>query len=361
MTGIPRTLRLLPLLSALLSLPTQAAPAWDAPIAFSAAQMQSLGIALAKPLAASQAAGVNLSARVIAAPDAEWVVTAAASGVVVRLPVTEGDTVAAGASLVELRSADAPKLGAGLMQAESAARLARSELERDRQLHADGIIAARRLQASEQAAAQADAALAAARMQLKLMGMSAQEAGSGRVIARAPAAATVLERLVTPGQRVNEADPLLRLVDAGKLMLELQLPVDEATLAVGDTLTLPDGRRATVKQAGWGASEGAQTVRVRASLPAGSTGLRPGQWLKVQRALPASSGWRIPAAAISREEREALVFEQTADGFRAVPVRVLGIDGDSATVSGALSAERSVAASGTVAIKGAWLGHGGGN
>ena len=361
MTGIPRPLCLLPLLTTLLALPAQAATPWDAPIAFSAAQIESLGVRLVAPEPAKQAAGLSLSARVVAAPDAEWVVTAAASGVVVRVPVAEGDAVAAGAALVELRSAEAPKLGAALAQAQSAAKLARSELERDRQLQAEGIIAARRLQASEQAAAQAEATLAAAQMQLRLMGLSAQDAGNGRVVARAPAAATVLERLVKPGQRVNEADPLLRLVDAGRLMLELELPVEAATLAAGDALLLPDQRKAIVKQVGFGASDSAQTVRVRAALPASAGDLRPGQWLKVQRALPASGAWRVPATAVTRQDHEALVFEQTASGFRAVKVTVLGSDADSATISGALSSERRLAASGTVAIKGSWLGHGGGN
>jgi membrane fusion protein, heavy metal efflux system len=218
------------------ALAADTAPA--ATFAFSAEQIKSLAITLSAPRPAHNAAGSALSAKVIAAPDAEWVVTAPTSAVIIRVPVAEGDTVAAGAVLAEL------------LQAESAAQLARAERERDRQLHQEGIIAARRLQASEQAAAQAESQLAALRMQLQLMGISAQDARNGRVLARAPARATVLDRLVTPGQRVNEADPLLRLVDADKLMLELQVPIADPAFAVGDTLTLPDGRRATVRQAG---------------------------------------------------------------------------------------------------------------
>ena len=170
----------------------------------------------------------------------------------------------------------------------------------------------------------------------------------------------MLERLVNPGQRVAEADPLLRLVDANKLMLELQVPIDEASFAAGDTLALPDGRQATVTQAGWGTSEMAQTVRVRAALPVGRSSLRPGQWLKVQRETKATSAWVVPATAISRQGADTVVFVQSTQGFVATPVKVLASDSGNATVSGALTAQTAVATTGTIAIKGAWLGHGGG-
>lgn len=353
-------LRRLPLL-AVLGVGIAGAAAANGPaIPFSPEQVRSLGITLAAPKAVLSAAGQTLSAKVIAAPDAEWVVTAQTGGVVVRLPVSEGDRVGPHTVLAELRSAEAPQLGAELIQAEAAAKLARAEHARDQQLHQDGIIAARRVQASEQALVQADSRLAAARMRLRLMGISAAEARNGRVLMRAPAPATVLERLVVPGQRVAESDALLRLVDANRLMLELQVPVAEASLAVGDTLLLGSGERATVQQAGWGTRETAQTVRVRAALPAGHSGLRPGQWLKVQRETPGTAAWVLPATAISRHGEQIVVFAQSPGGFLAVPVTVLAADAATATVAGALTAQSRVASAGTIAIKGAWLGHGGG-
>jgi multidrug efflux pump subunit AcrA (membrane-fusion protein) len=354
-------LRCLMLLAAMHAPTTLAAPNPEQTIPFTAEQINSLGIRLSPPQPASHAAGADLSAKVIAAPDAEWVVTAPAGGVVVRVPVSEGDVIKAGTTLVELRSAEAPKMSAELAQAGSVAKLARAERDRDRQLHDEGIIAARRLQTSEQAAAQAESALTAARMHLKLMGMTASDAGTGRVLARAPAASTVLERLVTPGQRVNEADPLLRLVDADKLMIELQVPIADDALAVGDTLALPDGRRATVKQSGWGTSDLAQSVRVRAALPAGTSGLRPGQWLKVQREITTRAAWTLPTTAISRQDQDTVVFVKDAAGFRAVPVSIVGGDAVNTTVTGALSETSMIATTGTIAIKGAWLGHGGSN
>lgn len=348
------------LLGVCLALPVPAGAAPET-LAISAAQIQSLGIRLERPRRLDQAAGTRLSAQVVPAPEAEWVVTAPAAGVLVRLPVAEGEAVAAGAVLAELRSPEVPQLAAELAQAESAARLARADSDRDQQLHREGIIAARRAQASEQAAVQAESRLAAIRMRLRLQGLSAAEAGQGRVLARAPVAATVVERLARPGQRLAEADPLLRLIDPRRLMLELQWPVAEPVPVPGERLRLPDGREASVLQVGWAASSSTQTLPVRAALPAAAGDLRPGQWLSVQRLLGGQGpAWSLPASAVSRHAGGAVLFLRETQGFRVLPVTVLAQDGERLSLRAALSADSQVAVSGTVALKGAWQGHGGG-
>ena len=113
-------------------------------------------------------------------------------------------------------------------------------------------------------------------------------------------------------------------------------------------------------QAGWGTSEMAQTVRVRAALPTGISTLRPGQWLKVQRETVTNTAWVVPATAVSRQGADTVVFVKSEQGFVATPVKVLASHSGNTTVSGALTAQSAVATSGTIAIKGAWLGHGGG-
>ena len=343
----------------LFGLSTAAAQAAD--VVLAPTQMQRLGVREALPVEAKSALATPWSARVVASPDAEWVATAPAGGVVVRVPVAEGQQVAAGAVLAELRSADLPDMGASLAQARTAAELARGNRERDRALHAEGLIAERRVRESEAAAAQADAALAAAQSRLRLMGVSAADASAGRIQVRAAAAATVLERMALPGQRINEADPLLRLADANRLMLELNLPVAQAaSVREGDLIEL-DGSagRARVTQIGWGASDATQTVRIRAELPPSKNGLRPGQWVKVRRSATATAAWSLPAGALLHHDGRSWVFMRTAQGFRAVEVEVLSQDSAQATVSGALDAKSPVAVSGVAAIKAVWLGQGG--
>lgn len=331
-----------------------------ADIVLGATQIERLGIRDAAPVPAAQASAAPWSARVVASADAEWVVTAPAGGVVVRVPVVEGQQVAANAVLVELRSAGLPEQGAALAQARSASALARSNLERDRTLHAEGLIAERRVRESENAAAQADAAYGAAQSRLRLLGVSAADASSGRVQVRAEAAATVLERMVLPGQRVDEADALLRLADARKLMLELNLTVAQAQdVREGDVLLVePSGEQARVTQIGWGAADTTQTVRVRAALPPAPSSLRPGLWVKARRSQPATDAWTVPAAAVTHHDGRTWVFSRTAQGFRAVEVQALSQDAGRATVSGALDAKAAVAVSGVAALKAVWLGKG---
>ncbi len=329
-------------------------------VAVSAAQIDALGVQLQSPrrVAASEAA--PWSARVIPAPDAEWIVAAHVGGVVLKVPVSEGQQVTAGTVLAEISSPEVPELAASLYAAESAASLARSEYERDRQLHGEGIIAARRLQVSEQGHARAKAELAAVRMRLALMGLTPQDARDGRLRVRAPADGTVLERRITAGQPLASTDTLFRMADTRRLWVELQVPVASAALfSAGQPLAL-EGVTATVRAVGSQASDGAQAVSVRAELPANTATLRPGQWVPVRVTDTAvTSTWRIPSTALSREKGDAFVFTQVAQGFTPVKVRVLSSDAQDATVSGALSAEMKVATRGTVALKGAWLGHGG--
>jgi membrane fusion protein, heavy metal efflux system len=331
-----------------------------ADIALDAAQIERLGIRQEAPVESTTAAAAPWSARVVASADAEWVVTAPAGGVVVRLPVTEGQRVAANAVVAELRSADVPELGAMLAQARAQAALARSNSERDRTLHAEGLIAERRMRESDSAATQADAALGALQSRMRLMGVSAADASAGRVTVRATAAATVLERMVGPGQRVGEADALLRLADASQLMLELNLPLVQAQdVREGDVLMVEgSGQPARVSQIGWGASDATQTVRILARLDAAGATLRPGQWVKARRNQPAGHAWRVPSSAISHNAGKTWVFARTAAGYRAVDVQVLSQSAGQATVSGALDAKDGVVVAGVAALKAVWLGNG---
>jgi len=341
-------------------------PLHAADIVVGAAQIERLGIREAVPVQTGKAEAPAWSARVVASADAEWVVTAPTGGVVVRVPVVEGQQVAAGTVLAELRSASLPDQGAALAQARSAAALAHGNRDRDRTLHAEGLIAERRVRESENAAAQADAALTAVQSRLRLLGVSAADAAAGRIQVRAETSATVLERMVSPGQRVDEADALLRLADARKLMLEFNLTVAQAgQVREGDVLRVEgSGQQAKVTQIGWGASDSTQTVRVRAALPpadpAGSESsmLRPGLWVKARRSQQTDDAWLVPAAAVSHHDGKTWVFVRTTEGFRAVEVQSLSQDAGRATIMGVLDAKTPVAISGVAALKAVWLGVG---
>ena len=326
------------------------------------AQIKASGIALTGITPTPDGQSLPFSAQVVPAPDAEWMITAPLDGVVTRLRADEGSAVVRGTTLLDLQAPSAPLLAAEWTRHAGSARLAIAERDRDRSLHAEGIIPARRLQASEQKAQEMEAARDASSQQLRLLGVSVAEARSGALPLRAPGKAIVVSRLVSLGQRVSAGDALIRLADPSRLALTLHVPINASqSFQRGDVLKLSDattdaaliGVSARVTQVGWGTTDqNSSSVTIRASLEGGS--LRPGQWLRVRqtRSLPqGSAGWQLPRSAVLRHDGQSLVFVRVGEGFRPVSVTPLGEQSGQALLTGALQANDRVAISGLIALK----------
>jgi len=337
---------------------TQAAPL----LTLTAAQIQASGIRF-EPVSTGQAGqGLPFNGQVEAAADSQWVVTAPLAGVVTRLRVAEGDSLSKQQVLLEIAAPEAPALAAELKRTQSAAKLANAERQRDRALHAEGIIAARRLEASEQKAIEANAAFAAARQQLSLLGLSAGDASQGRVFLRAPAAARVISRTVQLGQRVSAGDALLQLADPQHLVLALSVPVTESQrFQRGQTLRLSDPQsdrelaiRAEIQQVGWGSASAGNQIRVRAALRGDTSTLRPGQWLRARTLAtqaPAVTALSVPTRALLTVGGKHYVFLVRNSGVQPVVVTRLDSGSERSQVQGELSARDRVAVSGLITLK----------
>lgn len=361
--GLPALLTLLG--SALL------APAWSAEeIAFTEAQVQALGIELARPVAAEAAAGPRYPARVVLPPDHERVISAGAGGMVEAVLVTEGQEVPAGGALLRLRSAELAALQSDYLQALEQAGLAGRRAERDRALYDEGIIPERRVQESRTALAEARARVQAARQALEAAGMSAQDIQalaqarqiSGTRLLLAPFDAAVLEVMVGGGEQVEPTTALMRLGRGGALWLAVRVPVEAAAQLTSGAGVRVAGSSATGRLVfvGRRVDPVDQSVTAHVRLDGGLQGLRPGQLVEAVLLRPDNGkAWRLPAGAVLRRGDTDYVFVRSADGFRAEPVRLLAKEGGQAVVSGALGAGDRVAAKGVAAIKGAWLGIGG--
>lgn len=346
------------LLLLLTSTMTQAAPL----LTLSAAQLQASGIRFAPVMTAQAGQGLPFNGQVEAAADSQWVVTAPLAGVVTRLRVAEGDSLDKQQVLLEIAAPEAPALAAEFKRAQSAAKLATAERQRDRALHAEGIIAARRLEATEQKATEAEAAFAAARQQLSLLGLSAGDASRGQVFLRAPAAARVISRTVQLGQRVNAGDALLQLADPQHLVLALSVPVTESQrFQRGQTLRLSDPQtdrelpiRADVKQIGWGSASTGNQIRVRAALRGDTSNLRPGQWLRARTLATqatAATALSVPTRALLTVGGKHYVFLARSTGVQPVIVTRLDSGSERSQVQGELNAKDRVAVSGLITLK----------
>ena len=339
--------------------------------AVSAAQMQALGITLLKLDRPGPIRGMAYPAKVVLPPSGEQIVSAPVDGVVARLLVSSQQAVKAGQPILQLTSPEYGELQMKLMESASKARLSQQTLARERQLFGEGIIPERRVQEAE-AAERGDAARQRqAEAALRLAGADATTLkrirDGGRfddgLTVRTASAGLVLAVEVRPGQRVKEADALVRLADLRELWLDIQVPADRQAPGLpkgGEIMVV--GRDVAAVPASVGAMvSDSQTVTLRARVTRGVQLLRPGEVVQAQVPFAArEAGWALPLQAIARQDDKSYVFVRSATGFVATPVTVGASAGESVQATGALRPGQEIAASSVVALKAAWLGRGGG-
>lgn len=338
---------------------------------FSTAQIQSLDVRLLRLEQPVASAGPAYPARVVLPPSQEQVSSAPLPGTVDQLLVTENQAVKAGQPLLRLISPEFGELQLRLAEVASKARLSQKAMARERALLADGIVPERRVLEAEAAAGEDRARQAQAEAALRLA--SADEALIRRVadggplaealVVRARSAGVITRLEVKPGQRVQSAEPLARLVDTRRLWLEVQLPSDRqaASLVVGSVISAVErdisGRLLSIAPQ---LAEN-QTLALRAEVLRGGAGLRVGEVLLVRVPMAGRQGWLLPQAAVVRHEGRSYVFVRNAQGFVATPVELQSGAGEQLLVtSPALNSGQQLAVGSVVALKAAWLGKGGG-
>ncbi|MBS4099192.1 MAG: efflux RND transporter periplasmic adaptor subunit [Sulfuricella sp.] len=346
------------------------APLWAADeIAMSAKQAQAMGVETAAPKAVGAAGGNALPGLVIVPNSQLFVVSAPLAGLVESLAVANGMPVKKGQPLARLQSPGLADLQRGYLQARTQAQLAKDSLERDDKLMRDGIVAESRFLAAKSRYDESAAALAERRQALRLAGvgdaalerLGKSGALSGTLEIVAPSDGVVLEQLATAGQRVEAAAPLYKVGRLKPLWIELQVPLALAGSLKGNEAVRLAGQPGSGKviQVGRTVSEGSQTVLVRAEIRDGAENLRPGQYAEAQIVSAGAAGqWQVPAAALVRHLERAYVFVQTAGGFRAQAVTLLGETASGGLVGEGLSGTERIAVRGVATLKGMWQGIG---
>lgn len=342
--------------------------------AVSAAQMQSLGVTLQRLEQPAAIRGQTYPARVLVPPSREQVVSAPVAGLVDRLLVGENDSVKAGQPLLRLISPELGELQLKLLEVTSKSRLSEKALLREQALLAEGIIPERRVQEAQAAAEEDRARVRQAGAALRLAGLDAASvkriASGGAlqdgVTLHAKAPGTVLAVDAKPGQRVGQADALMRLADTRQLWLDIQVPADRRSQIVlkGEPIVVV-GRDAVAVAASVGSMvSDSQTVTLRAQITKGSERLRPGEYVQAQVPFAASGtgdSWPVPVQSVVRQGDKAYVFVRTPKGFLATAVTVLNSAGQSVQVQGPLKPGQEIATGSVIALKAAWQGKGGSN
>jgi len=334
-------------------------------------QRQSYGITVTPLQPALEVSGAGYPARVVVPNSQLQVVSALQNGLLESLTVAEGDRVEKGQVLARLQSPGLLSLQRDLLQTLTQLNLARTTMERDRQLLDEGIIPERRFQESR---SNWQALLTRKQQQeaaLQISGMSATDIEqlirtrklSSTLDIVAPRDGVVLEQTVILGQKVETADPLFQIGELSPLWLEIHVPVEVVTdIRIGDRILVPlldiAGEIITI---GRKVHEADQGTLLRAVVRDNIDQLRPGQFVQVRITRPSdkSHNYLVPRKAIVRVDRKTVLFIESDGGFQAIRVDVIGNRDDNLIIATEESLSGHVVTSGAVTLKAILTGAGG--
>jgi len=306
---------------------------------------------------------ILLPGNVVVPPHQMRVVSAPAAGLIETLLVAPDEPIQRGDPIATLRSNNLVEAQRMFLAAVSEENLATERLRRDELLYAEKIIPERRLLVTRAEAVQARTALDERKQLLLLQGMSENEvnrlAATRKIVSSltvvAPQSGTVLARQATPGERVQEASPLVTIAQLNPLWINLQVPVTRAaTVARDSRVLIPSvGLEGRVIRIGRTVDQASQSVNVVAEIDGErQLKIRPGQAVNVvlrmeQNGVPQ---WRVPSASVIRHGERSWIFLREAAGFRAQPVQVISENAQSALIIAKLEPDDQVATRGVVAL-----------
>jgi membrane fusion protein, heavy metal efflux system len=329
-------------------------------------QATSLGVRVVHPVASPTDKTLPYPAQIVIPTPQLWVVSSPVAGMVTGLSVARGDRVNVGQPLVVMESPSFVSLQRDYLQAVVQDILATQQLNRNTQLFQTNAVAQRVLEASQTEARQTNILVAERRQMLRLSGLSddaitklTNEAAINATLSvAAPRSATVVDILISPGQRVEQTASLIKLAQLSPLWVEIAVPASNirairpgAKVEVEGYAT--PGEVVLISET---ADAATQTILVRAEVR--NTGeLRPGQTAqaRIGFASSAENAWELPYTALIRRGEQASVFVATQGGFRLVPVTLLEEDQDHVVVSGPITDKDEIATGGISALRGILL------
>ncbi len=242
------------------------------------------------------------------------------AGRIQKITVEIGSEVKAGEILATLSSPDYGQAQADASKAQADQQLAKHALERQRELHAAGIVADKDFQQTEAEATRARAE--ADRASRRLAGLGG--AGDGTYTLRSPLAGIVVERNLNPGLEFRpeqSGDPLFVVTDPTSLWIRLDASeADLAALKAGEKISLqvkqyPNERFAgVIRHVGDFVDPATRTIRVRGDVPNADRRLKGGMFVTALIELPPTQALLVPVAAVFLIGEQRYVFVEEATG-----------------------------------------------
>ncbi|APO53834.1 efflux RND transporter periplasmic adaptor subunit [Bradyrhizobium diazoefficiens] len=326
-------------------------------------QIESLGIRVVHPVSSRTDQTLPYPAQIVVPTPQLWVVSTPVAGMVTNLAVARGDRVSAGQPLLTLESQGFVSLQRDYLHAVAQEALANQQLRRNADLFEGKAVPQRVLEASQTEARQATIAVAERRQMLRLAGLSddaisrlaSDAAISGTLTVNAPQTGSVVEIAVSPGQRLEQSAPLVKLARLSPLWAEIAIPAANIrAIRTGARVEVEGyatpGRVVLISETTDAAT---QTILVRAEVP-NSGQLHPGQTASVRLSFlsEGESAWEIPYSGLVRRGEQSWIFKAIEGGFRLVSVTLLAEDQDHVVISGPISDKDEVAIAGISALRG---------
>lgn len=234
------------------------------------------------------------------------------AGYIRKLHVKPGQTVLAGAPLVEIdaREPSAALASASASREAAAARLALATQSRDR---VEAMYRAGLTSGQELDQARAEEASATATVRAAVAQVSQRQVDVGYYVVRAPVPGVIGEVQARVGDYITATTRLTSISGAAGLELTVGVPAGRArTLAADAPVELldGDGKVLASSQAFYVAAEvdpRTQLVAVKATFPDG-LGLRAAELVRVRVVYSVGTALQVPALAVARQSGQAFVY-----------------------------------------------------
>ncbi|MCI5106985.1 MAG: efflux RND transporter periplasmic adaptor subunit [Pseudomonadales bacterium] len=334
-------------------------------IALTDADIRLLELEFAPLQSTGQQAGTGLPARVIASPEQVSQAISRYEGTIERWYQATGAMLDEGSVIASLYSPQILALQQQFLEQDTVTASLRQQLQRDRQLLANGVISEQRLQISEAGLRRAELALEAGRAQLRSAGLEASditdllngEHSLGIGYIRAPVAGELIHRHYRTGEHVMANAVLASLGNDESQWLSVQLPsrllpllTEASYLSIAAT-----GERLSLRQRDFSIDAESQTVELLAEFDQPVN--RPvGQLLTVMLH-PGRDTIYLPSSAVVHEAGETLVYVRTAQGVEIRALELLAI-GDGYQATSGVRVGEQVLVRGAALVKGMQLGLG---
>jgi len=333
-------------------------------------EIANIGIEVSEIVPVTESLTNKLPAKVTIPNKSQRVISAPQDGVIEIMLVAEGDHVIAGQALSQMNSPQLLSSQNDYLQALSALSQTKQEMQRDKSLFEDGIIAERRYRQSQTAYQQNNTEVAMYRKSLELAGMDKNaieklnktRSLNSHLTVTANSSGVVMKQFATAGQRLTAADPLYQIAQLSSLWLEIHVPLDIANqVNINDRLIVCNKSiEGKVIAVGREVHEADQGVLVRAEVNQKTEQLTPGEFLQVCFIQQSSEiQFEVLRSAVFRHEGKAAVFAETNDGFMYKSVEIVKDNGEKLIIKGDLSIQQNIVVAGTATLKAAWLGMGG--